>query len=291
MTPNGQVVRAFPKFKYENGKLTNGGLFEGKGVFSVDYNQRLGLMAHADLMTPKQFLCGDLVLNPDPTQFGTQVALWNFPASGGDPGIFQTIEIGSPIVTAPAFIDHPINGMDVIFVTTFTSGLWALHRPTGTNDQFVATNVYSGATDPGGAAHGFVHKRLNPTKDVLYISDPYGDLLHVLNFGTDPLHPTVLQRLPIDEIHMMKFSEDGKTMAISNGLASILSFELNQVPFSPDYALTEAQVNGDGTLATPVPVFNGNSEVTSSPDFTGPGNTKGVFIGDFYYRQQPQPNV
>jgi hypothetical protein len=63
------------------------------------------------------------------------------------------------------------------------------------------------------------------------------------------------------------------------------------VPFSPDYALTEAQVNGDGTLATPVPVFNGNSEVTSSPDFTGPGNTKGVFIGDFYYRQQPQPNV
>jgi len=290
MTPNGQVVRAFPKFKYENGKLTNGGMFDGKGVFSVDYNQRLGLMAHADLMTPKMFLCGDLLLNPDPAQFGTQVALWNFPASGV-PSIFQTIEIGSPIVTAPAFIDHPINGMDVIFVTTFTSGLWALHRPAGTNDQFVATNVYSGDPDPNAPAHGFVHMRLNPTKDVLYISDPYGDLLHVLNFGTDPLHPTLLQRLPVDEIHMMKFSEDGKTLAISNGLASILSFELNSVPFSPDYALTEAKVNGDGTLDTPVPVFAGSSEATSSPDFAGRGNTKGVFIGDFYYRQQPQPNV
>jgi hypothetical protein len=284
MTPGGDVVRAFPEFKYENGKLTNGGLFSGKGVFSVDYNERLGMMAHADLMTPKMFLCGDLALAPDPDQFGTQVALWNFPKSG-EPSIFQTIELASPIVTAPLFVDHPINGMDVIYVTTFTSGLWALHRPTGTNQQFVAENIYSGDPDPSAAPHGFVHMRLHPTKDVLYISDPYGDILHVLNFGKDPLAPKLLQRLAVDEIHMMKFSADGKTLGISNGLASILSFTFNTTPFAPEYGLTEAKVNGDGTLAPPVQIFDGSSEVTT------PENTKGVFIGDFYYRQSPQPFV
>ena len=284
MTPDGDVVRAFPKFQYEDGKLTNGDLFAGKGVFSVDYDQRLGMMAHADLMTPKMFLCGDLALAPDPDQFGTQVALWSFPESG-EPSIFQTIELTSPIVTAPLFIDHPINGMDVIFVTTFTSGLWALHRPTGTDQPFVAENIYSGDPDPAATPHGFVHMRLHPSKDVLYISDPYGDILHVLEFGKDPLAPTVLQRLAVDEIHMMKFSGDGKTLAISNGLASILSFTFNETPFAPDYELTEAKVRGNGTLAPPVQVFDGSSEITT------PENTKGVFIGDFYYRQNPQPNV
>jgi len=284
MTPNGHVVRAFPKFKYEDGKLTNGGLFSGKGVFSVDYNQRLGMMAHADLMTPKMFLCGDLAVAPDPEQFGTQVALWKFHSSG-EPTIFQTVELASPIVTAPLFIDHPIDGMDVIYVTTFTAGLWALHRPTGTNQNFVAEQIYTGDPDPSAPAHGFVHMRLHPTKDVLYISDPYGDILHVLDFRKNPLKPKVLQRFPVDEIHMMKFSAGGKTLGFSNGLASVLSFTFNKTPFSPDYGFSEAKVNGNGTLAHPVQIFDGSKEGTT------PSNTKGVFVGDFYYRQNPQPNV
>jgi hypothetical protein len=287
MTPDGDVVRAFPEISYdeENDELTNN-LYQGKGVFSVDYDERLGMMANADLMTSRQFLCGNFTgAGPDPVNpadFGTQVTLWNLGgANAANPSVFQNVSFDAPLITAPAFVRHPVAGMDVVFVSTFTSGLWALTRPTGTTQQFQKTNIYN----PSEAGrNGFVHMRLHPTKDVLYLSNPYGDTMPVLDFsGQNLLTPKLLQNTPVDEIHMMKFSADGKSMFFSNGLASILSGSpLNGTPFSPDYGLFESKVRGDGRLAEPSMVFDGSAEA-AEPD--------GVFIGDFYLRNSPQAPV
>ena len=277
MSPEGEVVRAFPSFTYEKGKLSNG-LFDGNGVMSVDSDERLGMMAHADLMTARTFLCGKLALAPTKVEPGNQVVLWTVGQNAANPTVFQKVTIPTPFVTAPAFVHHPVNGMDVIFVTSFSSGLYALHRPTGTTEKFTLTQVYKESSP-----HGLVHMRLHPSKDVLYISDPYGNQLQVFDFATDPLKPTMIQEVPFNEVHMMKFSEDATSLYVSNGLASILGFVLNPKPFStPAYGMTEMSVQPDGTLKVNRRIFDGQTQ---------PDTPNRAFPGDFFLRRQPQPFV
>jgi hypothetical protein len=277
MTPDGDVVRAFPSFTYSNGKLSNG-LYPGKGVMSVDTDDRLGMMAHAELMSARDFLCGGLVLKPKAVEPGNQVVLWKTGPNAADPTVFQTVTLPTPFVTAPAFVHHPVNGMDIIYVTTFSSGLYVLHRPTGTDQKFELSQAYK-----EDSPHGLVHMRLHPSADVLYISDPYGNTLQVLDFSKDPLHPAMRQMLSFDEVHMMKFSPDGDSLFVSNGLASILGFELNSPPFKTQkYGLTQVSVAPDGTLTPGAFIFDGQNQ---------PNAPHRAFIGDFFLRLQPQPFV
>lgn len=278
MTPNGDVVNAFPHLEYSGGVLKNN-MFEGMGLFGLDYDARRKMLVHVDTMVARQFKCG---VGLDPTTFGKEVVIWNYDhANPGAASIFQKVTMPAPVVTSPYFLHNTAQGLDVIYVTTFTAGVWALSRPAGTQLPFVITPLFPVLAPASGVAH----LRLSPDEKVLYVSDTSGNTIDVLSIALSPLVPIPLQQVTLKEVHLLKFSRDGHTLFASNGLASTLGFQFRNPPFDPHYGLRSFTVRPDGTLTDERLLVDALLE----PD--APPVSDGVFFGDFFLKENPQAYV
>ena len=275
LTPDGEVVAAFPKLRFVDGRLENG-MYEGSGLFSVDYNRRLGMMIHADLMTQRTYKCG---VGRGPLEFGNEVVLWDFSMKSPEQSsVFQRLRLPTAILTSPHAVQRRIKGMDVFYVSSLLSGVWAVYRkPPET--QFSFKHVYPLPSEEG---HGSSHVRIAPDGKTIYDTDALGDTIHVLRIADDPLNPVLLQEVPAPNIHVVKFSSDGKRLYGSNGIASIIDFQFRNPPFGVNYGIRAWDVRKDGTLA-PTSFF-----VDALDEPGAPPLSNGVFFGDFVLRENPE---
>jgi hypothetical protein len=108
-----------------------------------------------------------------------------------------------------------------------------------------------------------------------------GDTIHVLRIADDPLNPVLLQKVPAQHIHVVKFSKDGRRLYGSNGIASIIDFQFRTPSFGVDYGIRAWDVLTNGTLAP-------NSSFVDALDEPGaPPLSNGVFFGDLVLRENP----
>jgi selenium-binding protein 1 len=274
LTPDGDVVDAFPDLRFVDGKLENG-LYEGNGLFSVDYNKRLRMMVHADLMTHRTYKNG---VGLGPVEFGNEVVLWNFDMKSPErSSVFQRLHLPTAVLTSPHAVQRRIKGMDVFYVSSLFSGVWAVYRkPPDTEFHF--KHVYPLPIEAG---HGSSHIRIAPNDETIYVTDALGDTIHVLRIADDPLNPVLLQKVPAQHIHVVKFSKDGRRLYGSNGIASIIDFQFRTPSFGVDYGIRAWDVLTNGTLAP-------NSSFVDALDEPGaPPLSNGVFFGDLVLRENP----
>ena len=120
--------------------------------------------------------------------------------------VFQRLRLPTAILTSPHAVQRRIKGMDVFYVSSLLSGVWAVYRKPP-EAQFSFKHVYPLPTRRGTEA---------PTsgspgrQDDLRHGCALGDTIHVLRIADDPLNPVLLQEVPAPNIHVVKFSTDGK---------------------------------------------------------------------------------
>jgi len=275
LTPDGDVVNAFPELRFVNGRLENG-LYEGTGLFSVDYNKRLRMLIHADLMTLRTFKCG---IGRGPIEYGSEVVLWDFSTKHPEQSsVFQRLRLPTAVLTSPHAVQRRIKSMDVFYVSSLLSGVWAVYRKPPER-EFSFKHVYPLLIEEG---HGSSHIRIAPDDRTIYVTDALGDKIHVLRIADDPLNPVLLQVVPASHIHVVKFSKNGTRLYGSNGIASIIDFQFRSPPFGVPYGIRAWDVRKDGTLA-PTSFF-----VDALDEPGAPPLSNGVFFGDFVLRENPE---
>ena len=275
MTPDGRVVNAYPKLSYVDGELTNNE-YTGRGLFSVDYNERFRTLIHADFMTQRTYKCG---VGLGPLELGNEVALWHFNAKAPERSrIFQKLELPTAGLTSPHAAQGKVANMWLFYVSSLTDGIWAVYRGPG-QSQFGFKHVYS---LPASEGHFSSHIRIAHDNRTIYDTDATADTIHVLRIADDPLDPRLIQDVPAPQIHVVKFSADGKRLYGSNGIASIVDFQFRSPPFGVNYGIRMWNVKADGTL-TGTGFF-----VDASKEPLAPPVGHGVIFADFVFRENPE---
>jgi selenium-binding protein 1 len=275
MTADGQVVDAFPKLSFVDGKLTNHE-YTGMGLFSVDYNERFHTFIHADFMTQRTYKCG---VGLGPLELGNQVALWHFNKGVPEEShIFQKIDLPTAGLTSPHAVQEKVANMQLFYVSSLTDGIWAIYRGPE-QPQFAFKHVYN---LPASEGHLSSHIRIAHDNRTIYDTDATADTIHVLRIADDPLNPMLIQRVHAPQIHVVKFSADGKRLYGASGIASIVDFQFRSPPFGVAYGIRMWDVKEDGTLV------DTNFFVDASKEPLAPPAGHGVMFADFVLRENPE---